>query len=118
MPNVDVPVPKGYREATVRKSSYVTAPGKQTKSPAKRKHTKQVSEVDDQGNNAKGKTSTANIVRGDQMPAAQVEEKMQKTVQFTGDDEKSKKTQEDCQQAAQPKPVWINVYKQEDQSQP
>lgn len=49
------------------------------------------------------------------MPAAQVEEKMQKTVQFTGDDEKPKKTQEDCQQAPQPKPVWINVYKREDQ---
>ena len=47
MPTVEVPVPKGYREATVRKSSYVTAPGKQTKSSSKRKNTKQVSEVDD-----------------------------------------------------------------------
>jgi len=46
MPEVEVPVPKGYREAVVSKA-YVTAPGKQTKSMSKRKHTKQVSEVDD-----------------------------------------------------------------------
>ena len=71
---VGTAVPKVYREGAVRKSNYVTIPRKQTKSAAasRPKHTRQVSEVGDQGNNPK-------------------------QVKFTGGEEQPKKVQEEDQ---------------------
>ena len=80
MPTVEVPVPHGYREGAVRRTSYANSPMKQTpvKSSSKRKHTRQVSEVDDQRSNT------------------QVEEKMQKSVQV--ENQQPNKPQTDSQQ--------------------
>jgi hypothetical protein len=50
MPDVDVPIPKGYREGVVRTTNKrpTTAPLKKQQAYSnKRKSTKQVSEVDD-----------------------------------------------------------------------
>ena len=83
MPDVDVPVPKGYREAIVHTNSKTGPWKKQTTTQTKRKSTKQVSEVDDQGSFKAGKWQVdMGGVSGDQPQtlAQQVEEKMQKTV--------------------------------------
>jgi hypothetical protein len=95
MPDVDVPVPKGYREAVVHTKSNKTGPrNKQTTTSTKqRKSTKQVSEVDDQGSLKTGKWQVdMGGASGDQ----QVEDKMQKTVQTISDSVPKAPTCQQC----------------------
>ena len=101
MPDVDVPVPKGYREAVVHTKSNKTGPrNKQTTTSTKqRKSTKQVSEVDDQGSLKTGKWQVdMGGASGDQPQtlAQQVEDKMQKTVQTISDSVPKAPTCQQC----------------------